>query len=440
MTHDILVLGGGLAGLSTATLLARSGRRVALVERAHSVGGRAISTKKEGFTLNLGPHALYLGGEAERALRDLGVTLSGKKVAARGPITMLDGKLHAMPTGPVSLLSTSLFSLGAKIEIGRLLATLGSIDPRPLEMVSARSWITSLVHDETARQFLHAMTRISSYANAPDDASAAALLSQLQRVLRHGVMYLDEGWQSIVDGVSEAARSSGVEIIAGEQATRIEPGTRTHLVEMASGMHRSAGSIVIAAGPSTVASLLPNSAAARAWSEQSRPVLAACLDLALSSLPIANRGLLLGVDVPLYASVHSDAARLAPGTGAVIHAAKYLPIDASSDASSALSVEGELEAMMDVFQPGWRALVVHRRFLPRLTVMNDIPGVRPWPGTAVPDMRGIHVVGDWVQRDAGLLLDASMASVRSVVRRIVEEGEENGPRTVRVSAPIAAHA
>ena len=42
-THDIIVLGGGHNGLVAAAYLARSGRRVALVERRHVLGGAAVT-------------------------------------------------------------------------------------------------------------------------------------------------------------------------------------------------------------------------------------------------------------------------------------------------------------------------------------------------------------------------------------------------------------
>src|SRR5207253_14118 len=73
---DTLVVGGGLAGLSAATYLARAGQRVTLLEKAPALGGRAVTDAPHGFTLNRGAHALYTGGAASEVLRDLGVTYS----------------------------------------------------------------------------------------------------------------------------------------------------------------------------------------------------------------------------------------------------------------------------------------------------------------------------------------------------------------------------
>ena len=68
-----LVVGGGLAGLAAACYLARGGRSVTLLEKAKSVGGRALTDTPHGFALNRGVHALYTGGCASEVLRELGV-------------------------------------------------------------------------------------------------------------------------------------------------------------------------------------------------------------------------------------------------------------------------------------------------------------------------------------------------------------------------------
>lgn len=51
----VVVVGGGIAGLATAALLAREGRDVTLVEAADSVGGRAGSWSSGGFRFDTGP-------------------------------------------------------------------------------------------------------------------------------------------------------------------------------------------------------------------------------------------------------------------------------------------------------------------------------------------------------------------------------------------------
>src|SRR5207344_888724 len=66
---DIIIVGGGLSGLAAATYAAKSGRTVTLFEKASEPGGRAITKQRNGFSLNLGAHALYYQTEAGEVLR-----------------------------------------------------------------------------------------------------------------------------------------------------------------------------------------------------------------------------------------------------------------------------------------------------------------------------------------------------------------------------------
>ena len=52
--HDVLVIGGGLAGLTAARVLTRAGQRVRLLEAAPEIGGRVRTRVVEGFTLDAG--------------------------------------------------------------------------------------------------------------------------------------------------------------------------------------------------------------------------------------------------------------------------------------------------------------------------------------------------------------------------------------------------
>jgi len=128
-------------------------------------------------------------------------------------------------------------------------------------------------------------------------------------------------------------------------------------------------------------------------------------------LPRGQATFALGIDRPLYFSVHSAVARLAPSGNAVIHAAKYLGSESAADPKA---VERELEEMFDLVQPGWRDVVIERRFLPAMTVSHALVtaeqgGYGGRPGVEIPGIEGLYVTGDWVGPQ-GLLADASIAS------------------------------
>ena len=71
-------IGGGLAGLTAAATIARTGRAVTVLEGGEHLGGRARTRRRDGFDLNLGPHALYRAGGGLAVLRRLGVEVRGR--------------------------------------------------------------------------------------------------------------------------------------------------------------------------------------------------------------------------------------------------------------------------------------------------------------------------------------------------------------------------
>src|SRR6188474_940244 len=94
---DVVVVGGGLAGLAASAYLARAGRDVVLVEKAAAVGGRARTRSDDGFQFNLGPHALYRRGVGAAVLRELGVPVAGGRPTGEGGYAVRGGAMHTLP-------------------------------------------------------------------------------------------------------------------------------------------------------------------------------------------------------------------------------------------------------------------------------------------------------------------------------------------------------
>jgi phytoene dehydrogenase-like protein len=414
----VVVVGGGLAGLATAALLARRGHAVTLFEKAGSVGGRATTQARDGFLLNQGPHALYRRGLGMDVLKELGIAPQGGVPSPSGGFAIAGGRAHTLPGGPVSLLTTGLFGLAAKLEFGRTLASLPRLDPRGLGRVSVSEWLATLLRHQESRRALQALTRLTTYGNAPDEMSAEVALTQVQLGLRHGVLYPHGGWQVLVDGLRAAAERAGARIVTGANVHAVERDPAVRGVRLADGTEQAARAVVLATAPAHAAALSGDGALA-SWAQQAIPVTAACLDVCLRTLPRPRAAFALGIDEPTYFSVHSAVARLAPAAGATIHVARYL---APGEDKRGAEYEAGLERVLDLMQPGWRDLVVQRRFLPRMLVTHALPtahgdGLRGRPAVTVRGVPGLHLAGDWVGAD-GLLADASLASARTAAAAV----------------------
>ena len=240
--------------------------------------------------------------------------------------------------------------------------------------------------------------RLSTYGNDPDRMSAGLALSQLRLAVEGGVLYQDGGWCTLVDRLRSRAEESGVRIHRGARVTGIER-TETGVtgIRLVDG-RRDVRAVVVAASPGVLDGLLGRDPAlsCHAWVRDLIPVRAACLDVALDSLPRPDTTFLLGIDRPTYLSVHSAYADLAPGAhgqgGAVIQLVTY---QRSGEESDPAEIEAELERSLDLAQPGWRERVVERRFLPAMVVTHALAGAGSGglagrPGPRIPGVpRGV---------------------------------------------------
>jgi oxygen-dependent protoporphyrinogen oxidase len=119
---EVLVVGGGISGLTTAFHLARGGRRVAVAEASQRVGG-SIETFADGaWRFEMGPNTVVDNHESVgRLIRDAGLD-GGKLTAApsaKRRYLYKDGGLVPLPGGPGGFLGTPLFPLGSKLRLLR---------------------------------------------------------------------------------------------------------------------------------------------------------------------------------------------------------------------------------------------------------------------------------------------------------------------------------
>jgi phytoene dehydrogenase-like protein len=190
------------------------------------------------------------------------------------------------------------------------------------------------------------------------------------------VLYLDGGWQTLVDGLAARAQSLGVEIRRGESVKKLSA--------------LDATGIVLAVPPAAVrritGAVLP----------KLHPVRFAALDLGLCALPNGAARFALGVDRPLYFSRHA-------ADPAIVHVGMYL------DAEEAPPAATELEEFADALMPGWARYADVMRFRPNLTVTHAAPTPEGRPDVAALGLENVAIAGDWVGTE-GMLTDAAVAS------------------------------
>lgn len=73
--YDTIIVGGGIAGLTSAVYLARAGQKILLIEKNKEFGGLVSTFKRDGFHFEAGVRALESAGIILPMLEDLGIEL-----------------------------------------------------------------------------------------------------------------------------------------------------------------------------------------------------------------------------------------------------------------------------------------------------------------------------------------------------------------------------
>jgi phytoene dehydrogenase-like protein len=426
---DAVVVGGGLAGFMAAAKLARAGRSVVVLEQGKQLGGRAATNTEGGVHFNLGPRALYCQGHAFRLLQELDVPFRGALPTPGIALGYYQGREHRLPGTLSSLFWTRLLSPAQKWRLAQLFRELPHLDTTGLASTSAAQWVRQRYGTGALADYLFTSFRLTTYVADMQQLSAGAAIDQLKLGLAGNVWYLDGGWQSLIEGLRCAAESHGAEVQSGAHVSSVRSDARGVLVELMDRVIR-ANVVVLAIPPRAACETLslPAQHPLVRWLSGAQPVRAACLDVALAKLPRPQHRFALGVDQPLYFSVHSAAARLAPDGVAVLHVMKYL-----ESRESGPQLEEELQQFLERAQPGWRQHVLRQRFLPSMVVTPDLPqahggGLAGRPAVTAAKLPGVFLAGDWVG-SRGQLADAAAASA--------EEAAEHALQYRRSTLPAA---
>lgn len=257
MTRAI-VIGGGVAGLATAALLARDGHDVHLLEKNERVGGRAGVLERDGFRFDTGPswylmpqvfeHFFQLMGTSSAEQLDLTTLDPGYRVfsppsLANEPsyaLTIPFGRDAVVETfdrrepGSARVLDEYLDSASSAAEMAEKyflynpftrLSTLSTKEvlasaPQLVRLLgtSLESFVAKRFADPVLRQVL-GYPAVFLGTNPADAPAMYHLMSALD--LEEGVQYPRGGFWRLVERIAALAENAGVRVTTGAEVTRI---------------------------------------------------------------------------------------------------------------------------------------------------------------------------------------------------------------------------
>ena len=232
MDADVIVVGGGLAGLVSATRLAESGADTVLLERRPTVGGRVRTREVDEFTLDRGFQVLFTSYPAvERELDtdalDLRAFSPGATICRPGSRAVLSDPLRE-PTAAVESALNHEVPFSDKL---RTLALRYDLSKREEDEffagpdASIREYLTDWGFSaEYIENFVEPF-----YGGITLDRSLSSskhVFEYTFRAMGRGSIAVPaDGMAAIGDQLAERARDAGVEIRTGEDVESVDVGS-----------------------------------------------------------------------------------------------------------------------------------------------------------------------------------------------------------------------
>jgi squalene-associated FAD-dependent desaturase len=450
--RGVVVIGGGLAGITAAISLREAGIGVTLLEARPRLGGATTSFSRGDLTIDTGQHVfLRCCTSYAELLAQLGMTGS-VTMQDRFDVTVLSpqgrGRLRrsGLPA-PLhlgwSLVGYRFLSLPERLRVGRAALALRSTDPAApgLDRQRLGDWLAARGQNERARRRLWDLFIVSSLNIDGDEASVPLAATVLKTALLSSNDAADIGMPALPLGELHGRAAArlldrlGARVRLGAKAVAVEPAPGGgYLVRVGAGADGDAGEgperggaepviadgvvLAVPAGPAARLAGAAGVAGAARWDE-------------LGSSPIVNVHVVYDrpvMDLPFAAAVNSPVQWVFDKTRtAGLRKGQYLAL---SQSAAEGDVDVPVEALRERFLPALEQLfpaaadaLVTDFFVTRerRATFRQAPGcgaLRPSAATSLP---GLLLAGAWTNTGWPDTMEGAVRSGRTAAQELIRE-------------------
>lgn len=386
MKRDVVIVGGGVAGLASGALLAKRGLCVTVLEKGNQPGGRAYTHREDGFILNYGAHAMYRPDSG--LLVDVLARLGRPRIKTGYPDAMQSywsdgGRFGAIGGRPHQVLTTKLFPLATRVRFAQVALAIRTASPDRVGEQTFGEWLDARTSDPVLRRFFRALATINTYARPAEALSAEFVLRHFQRNLfaKDYVGYMHGGWATMLDAFIEELERYGGELVTGATARLETDGVRV-VAAVAGDRRYEADAFVLTLPPQDAPLVAEQSPALHdelAERADVEDVRALSIDLGFSRPVRKDLSFVFDIERDLYYSIHSEAAPdLAPPGGQMMHAMAYLSPEEAANERLLDARKDDLVAGLDRHFGDWRGAIAVQRTIRsgRVTSVRQTPAQR----------------------------------------------------------------
>lgn len=428
MSESVVVIGGGLAGLSAAARLAYNGYQVKLLEKAPKLGGRAITIPLKGFNFNFGAHAIYARDKSilRKYQSEIGLQVDWKDFSASKAFYDLGSFTTPMPATLEGLLKTKVLDAENKVRFTyEILKTMSSIE-RGEEGTPIGEYLQK--ESDAVRDVMLTIASSNFFTNEPEKIPSPLFFRYYKRLFAtsRAVSYIGGGWQAIVQNFADIITEHNGEIIPREKVTAIE--MEGNQIKAVQGKEKryEADHFIFCIPPKELLNLFGETAFGKYFEEYTRytPTQVVVYDVGLSErIPspftyVYHKGERVFItDISYYDKT------CIPEGGQLMQAIAYLNEEEVA-ANKADEKIASIERVYDKHFPGWRDRLVTKR-LSKKAIVQEIKCIddqRLMP-TKFYSLPNAYFAGDWCQGE-GQLSELSFSSAYEVTRRIMKHPVE----------------